>query len=245
MDRHALRRWWPLAAVLLLLAVATLATARSSPQFGEITSGPTDPSAAPTREPEQAKPPPEPSPVPDVPDVPDVQLPGWLDVLGRALCGLFLATLVAGLAWYALRVRMRRRTPDEDDDDDEGAPAHTAEDVVAALDAVLVELSDADRDPRRAVIACWVRLEQAAAAAGTPRHPGDTPTDLVSRLLRAHRVSADVLATFADVYREARYATHVVDEAMRNQARSALRRLRAELAGGAPAPQASAAGSGS
>jgi hypothetical protein len=226
---------------LVLLAAATLATARSSPQFGEITSGVTDPGAAPTPEPEQAKPSPEPSRVPDVPDRQAVELPGWLGVLGRAVCGLFLAALVAGLAWYALRARPRRRPADDDDDDEEDA-ARTADDVVAALDAVLVELSDADRDPRRAVIACWVRLEQAAAAAGTPRHPGDTPTDLVSRLLRAHRVSADVLATFADVYREARYATHTVDEAMRTQARSALRRLRAELAGGAAAPQASAAG---
>jgi Domain of unknown function (DUF4129) len=243
MDRHALRRWWPLAAVLVLLALATLATARSSPQFGEITSGVTDPGAAPTPQPEEAKPSLEPSQVPDVPDRQAVQVPGWLDVLGRALCGLFLAALVAALAWYALRDRPRRRLADDDEDDDEEDPARTADDVVAALDAVLVELSDADRDPRRAVIACWVRLEQAAAAAGTPRHPGDTPTDLVSRLLRAHRVSADVLATFADVYREARYATHTVDEAMRTQARSALRRLRAELAAGAAAPQASAAGS--
>ena len=41
--------------------------------------------------------------------------------------------------------------------------------------------------------------------------------------------SADVLAEFADVYREARYATHPVDERIRDQARAALRRLRAEL----------------
>ena len=66
----------------------------------------------------------------------------------------------------------------------------TAEELVAALDAGLEELSDADRDPRRAVIACWVRLEQAAAAAGTPRHPGDTPTDLVGRLLAEQQVDS-------------------------------------------------------
>ena len=62
----------------------------------------------------------------------------------------------------------------------------TAEDVVAALDAGLADLSDTDADPRRAVIACWVRLEQAAAAAGTPAQPGDSPTDLVARLLHEH-----------------------------------------------------------
>jgi hypothetical protein len=110
----------------------------------------------------------------------------------------------------------------------------TAEDLVAALDAGLEELSDTDRDPRRAVIACWVRLEQAAAAAGTPRHAGDSPTDLVGRLLREQRVDAGVLAALLEVYRQARYATHSVDDQMRAQARSALQRLRADL--GAPVP---------
>jgi hypothetical protein len=227
MDRHALRRWWPLAAVLLLLAVATLATARSAPRFGAIVSRPADPTAVATQEPERLEEP-QSSPVPDVPERGGVHLPAWLGALLRTLCAIVVVAVVIALAWYAVRDRLRRRTGEADDDE---APGGTTDDVVAALDAVLVELSDADRDPRRAVIACWVRLERAAAAAGTPRYPGDTPTDLVSGLLRGHRVSADVLATFADVYREARYAPHTVDEAMRAQARSALRRLRSELAG--------------
>jgi hypothetical protein len=105
----------------------------------------------------------------------------------------------------------------------------TAEELVAAVDAGLEDLSDTDRDPRRAVIACWVRLEQAAAAAGTPRHPGDTPTELVSRLLAEQRVDAGLLSAMRDVYREARYATHAVDDRMRAEARSALQRLRADL----------------
>jgi hypothetical protein len=99
-----------------------------------------------------------------------------------------------------------------------------------------VELDDRDTDPRTAVIACWVRLEEAAEEAGVPRLAGDTPTDLVSRLLRGDPTagvpaiaSADVLDGFAHVYREARYATHTVDERMRDQARAALRRLRGEL----------------
>jgi hypothetical protein len=108
----------------------------------------------------------------------------------------------------------------------------TAEELVAALDAGLEELSDADRDPRRAVIACWVRLEQAAAAAGTVRLLGDSPTDLVGRLLAEQRVDARVLAALLEVYRQARYATHTVDDQMRAQARSALERLRADLGAG-------------
>ena len=116
-------------------------------------------------------------------------------------------------------------------------PAQTAtaaqarEQVIAAVDAGLADLDDADADPRRVVIACWVRLEQAAAAAGTPRDVGDTPTELVTRLLAGHAVSAAVLYRLAEVYRLARYATHTVDVAMRDQARAALGQLRAELSG--------------
>ena len=109
---------------------------------------------------------------------------------------------------------------------------NTAEDLIDALDAGLEELSDADRDPRRAVIACWVRLEQAAAAAGTPRHPGDTPADLVGRLLAEQQVDSQVLAALLEVYRQARDATHTVDDQMRQQARSALQRLRTDLGAG-------------
>ena len=78
-----------------------------------------------------------------------------------------------------------------------------------------------------------------------PRRAGDTPTDLVSRLLRGDPAvgvpaiaSADVLDGFAHFYREARYATHTVDERMRDQARAALRRLRGELTTLAAAPTA-------
>jgi hypothetical protein len=85
------------------------------------------------------------------------------------------------------------------------------------------------------VIACWVRLEQAAAAAGTPRHPGDTPTDLVGRLLAEQQVNSRVLAALLDVYRQARYATHTVDDRMRAQAVDALQRLRADLGAGVAA----------
>jgi hypothetical protein len=141
--------------------------------------------------------------------------------------------LAAVLVWAFVRDQLRRqarRAP-------RPAPAvpsqPTADEVVAALDAGLEELSDTDRDPRRAVIACWVRLEQAAAAAGTPRHPGDTPTDLVSRLLAEQRVDARLLSALRDVYREARYATHTVDDRMRAEARGALQRLRTDLGAGA------------
>ena len=232
MDLVALRRWWPFAAVLGLLFVAALSATRSAPQLDQIQTD-----ATPTTPP---------------PLLPKTQpssdnlahggpaaakgLPDWVGTAALVLLGVASLVVVVLVVWGILRDQAKRRA--RRGRRDAAASRHgarTAEELVAALDAGLEELSDTDRDPRRAVIACWVRLEQAAAAAGTPRSPGDSPTDLVGRLLREQRVDEQALAALLAVYREARYATHTVDDQMRRQARSALERLRADLGAGVPA----------
>ncbi|GAA4923375.1 DUF4129 domain-containing protein [Actinoplanes utahensis] len=224
MDFAALRRWWPLAAVLGLLFVIALAATRSEPQLDQIrpestvTTRPPLLPSRPTAEP-SARAVPEPA----------QGLPDWVGTATLAVLGAGALLMVIGLCWALIRDYLRRRPARTGRRGESRRPQRTAEDLVAALDAGLEELSDTDRDPRRAVIACWVRLEDAAAAAGTPRHPGDSPTDYVGRLLAEQRVDAGVLAALLAVYREARYATHTVDDRMRQQARSALERLRADL----------------
>ncbi|MBO4208705.1 DUF4129 domain-containing protein [Micromonospora echinofusca] len=232
-----LLRFWPLAAVAGLLTVAGFAATRSGLRFSRVEQ-PSDEIPALAEYPTDV---PSAPPMERVAPAEPTQLPGWLTTLTAVLCGLVAAVLIGLLVWSLLKglsgsIRRRRaKTPVRPATAGRSA-AQTAAEVVAALDAGLVDLSDTDTDPRRAVIACWVRLEEAAAAAGVPRSVGDTPTDLVTRLLgsASARISADVLATFAHVYRQARYATHTVDEQMRDEARSALARLRAELTAGVP-----------
>jgi hypothetical protein len=232
-DFAALRRWWPLAAVLGLLFVTSLAATRSAPQLGRLTP---DPEPVATRPPlfpggadATAAGGAPPSPGPEAAGLPD-----WIGTAALVVLGLAGAVIVGLVIWALVRDQMRRQARRAGRRAPVAAAPRTAEDLVAALDAGLEELSDTDRDPRRAVIACWVRLEQAAAAAGTPRHPGDSPTDLVGRLLAEQRVDARVLAGLLEVYRQARYATHTVDDQMRARARSALERLRADLGAGVP-----------
>ncbi|BFU46909.1 DUF4129 domain-containing protein [Krasilnikovia sp. MM14-A1004] len=234
MDLAALRRWWPVAAVLGLLFLAALAATRSAPQLERITpeadapttAAPLLPPSEPTAVPSGAEATPSAAPTPEAAS----GLPDWVGTAAVAVLvvvGVIVAVLIV---WALIRDQQRRRARRGGRRVPRQAEPRRATDLVAVLDAGLDELSDADRDPRRAVIACWVRLEQAAAAAGTPRHPGDTPTDLVARLLVEQHVDAQVLAAFAAVYREARYATtHTVDERMRGQARAALQQLRADL----------------
>jgi hypothetical protein len=226
MDLAAVRRWWPLAAVLVLLFVTALAATRSAPQLDQIRGAtPSDAPLLPTTVPSAADSVQQPTEAAS-------GLPGWVGSAALALIVVIVLIMLWVVIWALVRDQVKRRARKGGRGALARREARTAEDLLDALDAGLEELSDADRDPRRAVIACWVRLEQAAAAAGTPRNPGDSPTDLVGRLLREQRVDAQVLAALLDVYRQARYATHTVDDQMRQQARSALERLRADLGAG-------------
>ncbi len=155
-------------------------------------------------------------------------LPGWVAVTVLVAALLLVAALVAGVVWWLIRdsVRVRLRTlPPASRGAATPAPRPAGDDVHAAVQAGIDALDDGAAAPRRAVIACWLRLEAGAAAAGTPRGPGDTPADLVHRMLATQRVDGAVLDRFAALYREARYAPHVVDETMRAEARASLHRL--------------------
>lgn len=235
MDLSPLRRWWPVAGVAALLALAALAAPRSALRPTPVQPAADDRLRLPEFQPEVAQPTaaPPPTAAPD-PATDSASLPDWLVA---AVTGLLVVAVVAviGLLVVALlRTNARRAVPRRSISGGARVPPDATEAAVAAVDAGLTELSDQDADPRRAVIGCWVRLEQAAAAAGTERRIGDTPTDLVGRLLAAHQVSGDVLAALARLYREARYGTQTVDEQMRADATSALRRLRGELTAGVP-----------
>jgi uncharacterized protein DUF4129 len=223
-----LRRYRPLLAVGLLLAAAAVAAMLSTPQVTRVPFRPPGVPPVATAVPTDAAAPPQlPEEKPTLSER-HVQMPGWLTVFAQLLCLVLVLVAVGLLIWYLLRNGLRTRSRTLEDVEPPPVP-QTREEVLAAVEAGLSDLDDSDTDPRRAVIACWVRLEQAAAGAGTPRHPGDTPTELVGRLLAGHQVSAAVLYPLAEVYRVARYATHTVDVTMRDQARAALHQLRTEL----------------
>lgn len=228
----------PVLAVVVLLALAAAAAAHSSLWLPEVE--PDSPVFAPRQPlpepPDGAIPPPPLSPEEEpestgLPWLGDLVVLGWL-AGALVVLGLLLRALTrrhrAGSRLRQLQPRLRKHRQQD--------PAA----LLAALDEGLTALSDDDADPRRAVIGCWVRLTEAAQAAGVPGYPTDTAEDLVLRLLRAHQVSEPVLAELADVYRLARFTTHEVDESMREAARQALRRLRDQL--GVPAGPAGGPG---
>jgi len=152
-----------------------------------------------------------------------------------AFLGLVVAALVAlagYAAWTQIRrdgggglVRRRPRPPRQPPPPPPDRP--TVESLTEAVDVGLRRLDEGE--PSDAVIACWVQLEQAAAAAGTARRPSETPAQLVTRVLAQHLVTRETLEQLVGLYREARYSGHVLGPGARAQARTALERVRGEL----------------
>ncbi|NUR50529.1 MAG: DUF4129 domain-containing protein [Hamadaea sp.] len=222
---NVLRRFWPLSAVVGLLVIAGFAAAtgslplRPAPLNADSVNEP-----PPTWDPHLAsrEPPRTPGAAAE-----RIEVSPALILAMQVLCLLVVVAVVGLLVVLLVRGVAQRRVAFD-------APGvrptqrQTTEELLAAVDQGLVELDD-DGDPRRAVIVCWVRLERAAEAAGVPRKPGDTSTDLVVRLLDARAINRTVLNDFAAVYREARYSPHPVTAATRDDARAALRLLRDEL----------------
>lgn len=115
-------------------------------------------------------------------------------------------------------------------------------DVVAARAALRTG------DPRNAIVACWMRLEDDAAAAGLPRAAAETSEEYVARVVAAASVDRGPIGELAALYREARFSRHELHADHRTRAADALERVVAALArhgeavAASPDPQTAGAG---
>jgi hypothetical protein len=124
---------------------------------------------------------------------------------------LVLAALVAA--------RRRRARP---------APALLAGELSALVERSLAEL-EAERDPRRAVVAAYAGMEQTLAASGLPRAPAEAPLEYLARALVELRVGEASAGRLTELFQRARFSRHEVGEAMKRDAIEALAAVRDEL----------------
>jgi uncharacterized protein DUF4129 len=141
----------------------------------------------------------------------------WLTalVLGSVLLGLTFAVTAA--------VGHRRRHREEIDEEVA---------LARALDEVLADTLDdlrAERDPRKAVIGAYARMERAFAAYRVPRDPAETPLEYVSRALDSLSVRPVAVRRLTLLFERSKFSTHAVDTRMKDEAIETLAALRAEL----------------
>jgi hypothetical protein len=83
--------------------------------------------------------------------------------------------------------------------------------------------------PANAVVAAWVRLEDAVRGAGLRDDDSRTPTELVTSVIRGLGVRQAPLDQLAALYREARFSRHAVGEEPRARAGEVLREIQVDL----------------
>ncbi len=162
--------------------------------------------------------PPGQRPVPEAPD------PGaaaiyeprfaWLPV------GVMVGLVMAGVMAYVVAQRRASRAARDEE--------ALAEQLVVVLDETLDDLR-AESDPRRAVIAAYVRLERVLAAYGAARRRAETPDEYLARVLGALAVDAGAVRRLTDLYSWAKFSQHAVDADMKEEAIEALEHVRGEL----------------
>jgi Domain of unknown function (DUF4129) len=109
--------------------------------------------------------------------------------------------------------------------------------AVASGQAAMREVDDA----RLAIIACYVAMEQSLAKAGTVRSAAETPDELLGRAATDGLVHGAEAGRLTQLFYEARFSTHPLPPARRDEARRALEALAASLEVAADALAADAA----
>jgi cbb3-type cytochrome oxidase subunit 3 len=141
----------------------------------------------------------------------------WLPVLvlGSLLLGIVVTTGIA-----VAHGRRNREALDEEAQ------------LARALDDVLSDSLDdlrAERDPRKAVIRAYARMEKTFGAYGVPREEHETPLEYVARVLNSLRVSSFAVRRLVSLFERAKFSPHTIETSMKDDAIEALAGLRAEL----------------
>ncbi|BBC69113.1 hypothetical protein DSM43518_03205 [Mycobacterium marinum] len=104
------------------------------------------------------------------------------------------------------------------------------ESLMRAAELGLVEIRDVSREPRKAIIACYVAMEHALAASPkTVPQDCDTPSEVLSRAIEQHAVHTASATQLVELFAEARFSPHVMNESHREVALSMLQLVLAEL----------------
>jgi MFS family permease len=136
------------------------------------------------------------------------------------LAALALAAVAAIPLWLRVREPARPARGDVEDGSSE---------LLAAVDLSLTDL-DQERDPRRAVIRAYARMEGALGLHGLARRPSETPLEYLARALASLRVGRASVERLTALFERAKFSAHEIDGSMKADALAALRALRDELA---------------
>jgi hypothetical protein len=167
------------------------------------------------------------------------------DMVGVLLVSTVPLLLII-VAATVINARRRWRRPtsglNADDHVESRAPTKRSELLVRAAEVGLAEMVDLSREPREAIIACYAAMERELAnVPGAVPQDFDTPTEVLARAIEHHALHADNAVQLVNLFEEARFSPHVMNEGHREVAVRVLQLVLDELA--VPAGAGTAGGS--
>jgi Domain of unknown function (DUF4129) len=223
------RPTWRFSLIALGLLIGWLLLVLVLMRLGVHGPGDQPPSGSPTV-PDPGSAPPTTNPVPRQPDSPDE--PGT-NIIGYLVPPMLIlmALIVVGTAIVSRRQR-RAATAWAVAGDDPETPAQpgAAESLARAAEVGLAEIGDLSREPREAIIACYAAMERELThVPGAVPLDCDTPSEVLARAVDHHALRADSATQLVELFEEARFSPHVMNESHRDVAVDALRLVLADL----------------
>jgi hypothetical protein len=184
-----------------------------------------------TNAPSTATPTAGPAPPPPATPPQPSQQPG-----GDAFWYLFATTMFMLVLWAAgivIALVRHRRAPNVQSvagEPTEKEPGHAPHSLAVAAERGLAEMGDLSREPREAIIACYAAMENALANSpeAVPQD-SDTPSEVLARAVDHNAIHAGIANELVDLFAEARFSPHVMNEGHREVAVRALQLVLAEL----------------
>nr|WP_244275394.1 DUF4129 domain-containing protein [Mycobacterium europaeum] len=155
------------------------------------------------------------------------------DVFGILLAASvpMLLVIVTGTVVISRR-RWRAAAPGAvaDDHAEPPAPPSRSESLARAAERGLAEMADLSREPREAIIACYAAMERELAhVPGAVPQDFDTPTEVLARAVEHRALHADNAVQLVNLFAEARFSPHVMNEGHRDVAVRVLQLVLDEL----------------
>jgi Domain of unknown function (DUF4129) len=155
------------------------------------------------------------------------------DMVGVLLAGMipmFLIIVAGSLIMWRRRWRATAPSTIAPHHFESPTPAPRSESLVRAAEVGLAEIGDLSREPREAIIACYAAMERELAnVPGAAPQDFDTPTEVLVRAVEHRALHADNAAQLVNLFEEARFSLHVMNEGHREVAVNVLRLVLAEL----------------
>jgi hypothetical protein len=119
--------------------------------------------------------------------------------------------------------------------DESGTAPKPSESLARAAERGLAEIADRSREPREAIIACYAAMERELAnVPGAVPQEFDTASEVLARAVDRHALHAENAAQLVNLFAEARFSPHVMNEGHRDAAVRALRLVLDELGAWSP-----------